>query len=279
MFEKEDMETASKGRHKEKQTNNKNRSQRAATSFWQLLCCRQHLQGSIWTQFRVGSFRPIILFLGNVTCTGRKLFSQTTQFMFPFFWMAFLCVHIPDPRFPDYGKVELVFSEGPERIPGRFLTLHLLQNIVTWRPVLEKQSFLHFTPLCRPVPCSSPYAPWWEGMWNATEGKCSVKCVLTEVKKHSMCCPRAPQEGNYVVCVCVCVCVYLLVHLLNTFLDKKIYNILCDCNILKDLYTDLFWFYISNHGCPPKIWFRFYYNHENKYIPVYIVNSLQKWQI
>uniref|UniRef100_A0A665VT45 Tensin 3 n=1 Tax=Echeneis naucrates TaxID=173247 RepID=A0A665VT45_ECHNA len=23
-----------------------------------------------------------------------------------------------DPRFPDYGKVELVFSEGPERIPG-----------------------------------------------------------------------------------------------------------------------------------------------------------------
>uniref|UniRef100_A0A8C9XGH2 Tensin 3 n=1 Tax=Sander lucioperca TaxID=283035 RepID=A0A8C9XGH2_SANLU len=28
-----------------------------------------------------------------------------------------------DPRFADYGKVELVFSEGPERIPGRFLTL------------------------------------------------------------------------------------------------------------------------------------------------------------
>uniref|UniRef100_A0AAQ5XNR3 Tensin 3 n=1 Tax=Amphiprion ocellaris TaxID=80972 RepID=A0AAQ5XNR3_AMPOC len=26
-----------------------------------------------------------------------------------------------DSRFPDYGKVELVFSEGPERIPGRFL--------------------------------------------------------------------------------------------------------------------------------------------------------------
>uniref|UniRef100_A0A7N8XG59 Tensin 3 n=1 Tax=Mastacembelus armatus TaxID=205130 RepID=A0A7N8XG59_9TELE len=24
-----------------------------------------------------------------------------------------------DPRFPDYGKVELVFSEGPEKIPGR----------------------------------------------------------------------------------------------------------------------------------------------------------------
>lgn len=37
--------------------------------------------------------------------------------------MAFLCVYIPDPRFPDYGKVELVFSEGPERIPGRLLAL------------------------------------------------------------------------------------------------------------------------------------------------------------
>lgn len=33
--------------------------------------------------------------------------------------MAFLCAYIPDPRFADYGKVELVFSEGPERIPGR----------------------------------------------------------------------------------------------------------------------------------------------------------------
>lgn len=33
--------------------------------------------------------------------------------------MAFLrAFYIPDPRFPDYGKVELVFSEGPERIPG-----------------------------------------------------------------------------------------------------------------------------------------------------------------
>ena len=32
--------------------------------------------------------------------------------------LKFLCVDIPDPRFPDYGKVELVFSEGPEKIQG-----------------------------------------------------------------------------------------------------------------------------------------------------------------
>uniref|UniRef100_A0A674F362 Tensin 3 n=1 Tax=Salmo trutta TaxID=8032 RepID=A0A674F362_SALTR len=31
---------------------------------------------------------------------------------------AFLCVDSAEPRFPDYGKVELVFSEGPEKIPG-----------------------------------------------------------------------------------------------------------------------------------------------------------------
>lgn len=37
--------------------------------------------------------------------------------------MAFLCAHIADPRFADYGKVELVFSEGPEKIPGRLLTV------------------------------------------------------------------------------------------------------------------------------------------------------------
>lgn len=37
--------------------------------------------------------------------------------------MAFLCAHIADPRFADYSKVELVFSEGPEKIPGRLLTV------------------------------------------------------------------------------------------------------------------------------------------------------------
>lgn len=37
--------------------------------------------------------------------------------------MAFPCPCIPDPRFADYGKVELVFSEGPEKIPGRLLTV------------------------------------------------------------------------------------------------------------------------------------------------------------
>lgn len=77
-----------------------------------------------------------------------------------------------DPRFPEYGKVELVFSEGPERIPGRFLEVGngsgLALGVVR----------------CNPPPSETPVG---EGMWNAAEGKCSVKvCADRGVKKPSM---------------------------------------------------------------------------------------------
>lgn len=33
--------------------------------------------------------------------------------------------HVPDPCFPEYGKVELLLSDSPEKIRGRFtLTKH-----------------------------------------------------------------------------------------------------------------------------------------------------------
>lgn len=75
------------------------------------------------------------------------------------FWMAtlmaFLCAYIPDPRFPDYGKVELVFSEGPERIPGRFLTLELFQTLLQGVGRKSRHRAFSIFPFCA-VLCSVP---------------------------------------------------------------------------------------------------------------------------
>lgn len=75
--------------------------------------------------------------------------------------MAFLCAHIADPRFADYGKVELVFSEGPEKIPGRLLTVLFwasvfLSNFAGGRGELEEQTrfvspFSHHAALLLPL--------------------------------------------------------------------------------------------------------------------------------
>lgn len=129
MFEKEDLETANKGRSekRKKKAKHESRSQRAAAaSLQQLLCSTQHLQGSAWTQFRLGTLRPIILFSQTCYVYPENLIRRLHHSSF-YFWVAtlnaFLSAYIPDPRFADYGKVELVFSEGPEKIPGRSLTL------------------------------------------------------------------------------------------------------------------------------------------------------------
>lgn len=136
----------------------RNRSQRAAASLWQFLCSTQLLQGSVWTSFRLGTLKPTILF--SQTCyvywenPARRRHHSSFHFWVATL-MAFLCAHIPDPRFADYGKVELVFSEGPEKIPGTLLTffLHVARRRGSWK---SRQSlFLHFSlhaapflPLC-----------------------------------------------------------------------------------------------------------------------------------
>lgn len=61
-----------------------------------------------------------------------------------------MCSVISDPRFPDYGKVELVFSEGPEKIPG---TDFSLLKVFTERDSLGEslETFICVLP---------PSAPW-----------------------------------------------------------------------------------------------------------------------
>lgn len=73
--------------------------------------------------------------------------------------MAFLCAYIPDPRFADYGKVELVFSEGPERIPGRspnLLLFFFFQKLLKGVGKADTELVSPFFPSCRAGLCSVP---------------------------------------------------------------------------------------------------------------------------
>lgn len=130
MFEKEDLETANKGRRE-----GGKRLRRSQTG----LDVQQPLKNTssgppslLALSFSFFFYTDFILDLAlsnqqftfpkYAVCTQRiplpdnniraSIFCAATL-------MAFLCARIPDPRFADYGKVELVFSEGPEKIPGR----------------------------------------------------------------------------------------------------------------------------------------------------------------
>uniref|UniRef100_A0A672FWP7 Tensin 3 n=1 Tax=Salarias fasciatus TaxID=181472 RepID=A0A672FWP7_SALFA len=72
-----------------------------------------------------------------------------------------------DSRFPDYGKVELVFSEGPERIPGADRWQNGADVIVDYNTA---------DPLTR-----------WDSYQNICDGEGTVKARLTTHRSHTPC--------------------------------------------------------------------------------------------
>lgn len=81
MFEKEDMETANKGRPDKAL---RSRSQRAAASLWQFLCSTQVLQGSVLDFIQTWHFETSNFVFPNMLRVQRESYSQPTLFIFPF---------------------------------------------------------------------------------------------------------------------------------------------------------------------------------------------------
>lgn len=146
----------------------------------------------------------------------RESCSQTTPFVFPFISGCTsntpVCLHFPDSRFSDYGKVELVFSEGPEKIPGRFLT-YLLS--------LFFLCFCICAILCSVPP---PLSPGEKGCGMLQRGNV-VWSVCWQRSKDTQHVLLHSSAGVKLCCMGPYVCMYLLVWLLNT--SPKYNNFLC----------------------------------------------------
>lgn len=95
--------------------NSKNRPQPAAPSKQQLSCFIRSPLNSDRTQIL-----PAIFLVLRKKDSRRIETKYIFQFWIPNSYIIPVFAVIIDPRFPDYGKVELIFSEGPERIPGKF---------------------------------------------------------------------------------------------------------------------------------------------------------------
>uniref|UniRef100_A0A672YYA4 Tensin 3 n=1 Tax=Sphaeramia orbicularis TaxID=375764 RepID=A0A672YYA4_9TELE len=102
-------------------------------------------------------------------------------------------VHIPDPRFPEDGKVELLFSDSPEKIAGRELW-HNRRSVTvdydTLDPLVRRDSYQAAT--------SAATAPSLNGSLYAKLRKTGLEegASLTSPTGSSSCSDRAPSGSS-----------------------------------------------------------------------------------